>query len=319
VGTWRFDLFWHHLAAIDLISDAPRRCHFHTANTTTAMQVTKNLFGRYSIKYDCPQCKSRLTSPLNDAGKPDNCPDCGAAFLVPGVDERKKVLAERERKLAERRAEKQRRAEKAKQAKEVRDRRRTAELTEIRKLLYKQRMRHAEQQKALEHQRAIEGGTRRCPFCAEEILSDAKKCKFCSEFLTSEILARTPARNEKKKTSVWVWCVLGLLFLAFCSQAATETKRHATGISSSDEHLILGAAQEGVRRILKSPSTASFPSRTLNRAAYAITAHSPDSCTVTGYVDAQNSFGATLRSNWTVDCERNGRFWFARNPVLLGP
>jgi hypothetical protein len=283
------------------------------------MQVTKNLFGRYSIKYDCPQCKSRLTSPLNDAGKADSCPDCGAAFRVPGVEERKRVLAERERELAERRAEKLRQAEKAKQAKEARDRRRMAERAEIKELLYKQRMRHAEQQKALEHQRAIEGGTRRCPFCAEEILSDAKKCKFCGEFLPSDIPVPVSARKEKKKTSIWVWCVLGLLFLAFCSQDATETKRHATGVSSSDEYLILGAAQDGVRRILKSPSTASFPSRTLNRAAYTITAHSPDSCTVTGYVDAQNSFGATLRNNWTVDCERNGQFWFARNPVLLGP
>jgi predicted RNA-binding Zn-ribbon protein involved in translation (DUF1610 family) len=279
-----------------------------------SVQVKKRLLGGYSLVYCCAMCQARLTSPLNDAGKSDNCPDCGAAFAVPGVEERERILGEQERKQAE----KHRRAERAKQAKEARVRRREAERAAVRELLYKQRIREIEQQKELKHQR-VTGTTQRCPICAEDILGDAKKCRHCGKFLTSEISVGAPARKAKKKTSVWVWCALGLLFLAFCSQAATETTRRATGISSSDEHLILGAAQEGVRRILKAPRTASFPSRTLNRAAYTITVHSPDSCTVSGYVDAQNSFGATLRNNWTVDCDRNGKFWFARNPVLFGP
>lgn len=40
--------------------------------------------------------------------------------------------------------------------------------------------------------------TKKCPWCAEEILAEAKKCKHCGEFLASdsrEVGAQTPARS----------------------------------------------------------------------------------------------------------------------------
>ena len=54
-------------------------------------------------------------------------------------------------------------------------------------------------------------------------------------------------------------------------------------------------AEEIVEGKLKSPSTAEF----CEHSEYTITC-SGDTWTVTGYVDAQNSFGATLRNNFTV-------------------
>lgn len=267
-----------------------------------APQVTKNLFGQYKVKYACPHCKSRLASPLNDAGMTDSCPDCGFAFKVPGTEERGRVLAEKQ-----------------KQANVPRSQRDAMKQAELKELLTKQRRRVEAEQKALQHERITESDTKRCPFCAEDILASAKKCKYCREYLTSETRVIAAAGNKKKKTSKWVWCTVGVLFFAALLNSGKLSQQPAAGLSSSDNYLIIGAAQDGIRRILKSPNTASFPSRTLNQAAYSITPHSSDSCTVTGYVDAENSFGALLRSYWKVDCVRNGRFWCARNPILLGP
>lgn len=272
-----------------------------------AIQVAKNLFGRHSVKYDCPQCKSRLTSPLDDAGKQDSCPDCGVSFLVPGVTERREVLAQQERS----RAEKQRRTEMAAKAKAVLEQQKAAQQAKLEEL----RTRHAEHNRALEQQRFSAGATKRCPICAEFIHVNAKKCKYCEELLP--VNPQSSKKNEKNLTKA-LFVLIGLFFVGALIPT-TPIESHRTTVSSSDESLIIDAAQSGVRSILKSPSTASFPSRTFNRDAYVITVHSSDSCTVSGYVDAQNSFGATLRNYWKVDCERNGRFWHARNAVLLGP
>lgn len=62
-----------------------------------------------------------------------------------------------------------------------------------------------------------------------------------------------------------------------------------------DEFDAVVVAEKAVKNKLKSPSTAEFCSHK----EYSITC-SRNTWTVSGYVDAQNSFGATLRNNFTV-------------------
>jgi|GEM_PF-2959289 len=62
-----------------------------------------------------------------------------------------------------------------------------------------------------------------------------------------------------------------------------------------DEFDAVVVAEKAVKSKLKSPSTAEFCSHK----EYSITC-SGDTWTVSGYVDAQNSFGATLRNDFTV-------------------
>jgi len=62
-----------------------------------------------------------------------------------------------------------------------------------------------------------------------------------------------------------------------------------------DEFDAVAAAEKIVKSNLKSPSTAEF----CKHKEYTITC-SGDTWTIKGYVDAQNSFGATLRNNFTV-------------------
>jgi DNA-directed RNA polymerase subunit RPC12/RpoP len=59
-----------------------------------AYRIKKSLFGSRSVQYDCPRCNAALSSSLDDAGKPDTCPDCGARFIVPGAEERDRIRGE---------------------------------------------------------------------------------------------------------------------------------------------------------------------------------------------------------------------------------
>lgn len=275
-----------------------------------ATQVVKGLLGRYSVKYDCPKCKARLTSPLDDAGAADTCPDCGFVFVVPGT-------AERERLHAERQAAVERQCQAAEQAKIAKANADASKREQEAAQLAERRRRQEEHRKALLHQQAIGGDRRRCPFCAEEILADAKKCKHCGEFLAKDT-ATTPT-PPPKKSKKWIYWGFGFLFLLGIANSGSNSRQSGSKISSNDWLPLINAAQQGIRSILKSPSTASFPSPITNSNAYIVDEHSANSCTVKGYVDAQNGFGAQLRSYWIIDCEKNGRTWIATNPVLLGP
>jgi hypothetical protein len=72
-------------------------------------------------------------------------------------------------------------------------------------------------------------GPRKCSFCAEEILADARKCKHCGEFVTATlsrgvgaifatgiviacILAGMQPAPSEGVTAVGVWAIFTLLF-----------------------------------------------------------------------------------------------------------
>ena len=91
------------------------------------------------------------------------------------------------------------------------------------------------------------------------------------------------------------------VFLAGCgaiksssnSSTPTYSKAHK-GLTVDQEAEAIAMAKEMVKAELKAPSTASFP---WDASAYAIT-KSGNQYTVKGYVDAQNSFGAKIRSTF---------------------
>lgn len=66
----------------------------------------------------------------------------------------------------------------------------------------------------------------------------------------------------------------------------------------TDDGLFFVMAQRFVKDRLKAPSTADFP-----WSATAVTPNGHCRHMVLGYVDAQNGFGAMIRSNWIVDLE----------------
>ncbi|MCO6043297.1 hypothetical protein NG895_05205 [Aeoliella sp. ICT_H6.2] len=78
------------------------------------------------VQYECPQCKSPLTSNVSEAGGQDTCPDCGCVFVIPG--EAEKLELERRAALKQRAKieEQQRKNHEAEDAKRRKEQRRKA-------------------------------------------------------------------------------------------------------------------------------------------------------------------------------------------------
>jgi hypothetical protein len=63
------------------------------------------------VLYDCPRCACSLKSNLKNAGKMDECAECGMRFIVPGEAEVKAEKEEAERREIERRETERQEAE----------------------------------------------------------------------------------------------------------------------------------------------------------------------------------------------------------------
>lgn len=100
---------------------------------------------------------------------------------------------------------------------------------------------------------------------------------------------------------VGIIVVFGLLTMARGGKPpAAPTISH----SAPDGSMAHVMAQKLVKAQLKAPSTAKFPS-----AEYTATDLGGGRWRVSSYVDAQNGFGAMLRSQWTVEMEATGETW----------
>ena len=277
------------------------------------VHVKKRLLGGHLLVYGCSKCQTRLTSPLDDAGKSDSCPDCGTTFVVPGVAEREQIHAE----AAAAQQQKMALKEHARQELKLRqDAQRTsqAKVADCR-------------ESAVVTERSCPAppptSTRRCPYCAEEILAAASKCKHCGEFLkgharTQEIQMKKSSWYQPTKAAKYGIALIFLYaFVGALGGGNRESKDSTPGLSTSGKVQMIKAAQRGVRGVLKAPSSAEFPSAGFSTSEYSIEELSTNTYRVRGYVDAQNSFGAKLRNEWEAVCKGSGLDWYAASATLL--
>ena len=87
-------------------------------------------------------------------------------------------------------------------------------------------------------------------------------------------------------------------------------------ISSEQRSWLITAAQMDVENSLKSPKSAGFPGAVLDADKWSIS-RDGTTFTVTSYVDAQNSFGAMIRSNFQVTYEWDGTLENAPIPTNI--
>ncbi|WP_142459659.1 hypothetical protein [Geodermatophilus aquaeductus] len=108
-----------------------------------------------------------------------------------------------------------------------------------------------------------------------------------------------------------VLAVIGLVVAACVSNMNDDNKSSGGG---RDEIGAGVACEEFVKRQLRAPATADFP----NFQEYVVTG-SGDQYTVQGYVDAQNGFGALIRSDWSCSIQRDEEQeqWTLTAPVTL--
>jgi hypothetical protein len=149
---------------------------------------------------------------------------------------------------------------------------------------------------------------KKCIKCEKEIPQKAAKCEFCNS-------------SQVKPKDYLIGCgVLVLIFLLFGSCMAmfdgsdSITAPPMVDVYASNEIQVKQAekikipafaiAQQAVKKVLKAPSTAEFAS--YNNTTSVIW-WKKNTFLVTHVVDAQNSFGAMIRTKFMVELEYKGK------------
>ena len=140
-----------------------------------------------------------------------------------------------------------------------------------------------------------ENATKKCGDCMAEIPLKAKKCQHCGT-----------KQKLKEKIGIKHLLLLGVIVLIFTWLFSFGGNG---GSSSSSTPRIEGSkafviAQNYVEIALKAPSTADFP--TFDYTAQNL---GNGKWKVVSYVDAQNSFGAQIRNDWSVVLIHKGGDW----------
>ena len=118
--------------------------------------------------------------------------------------------------------------------------------------------------------------------------------------------------KDKKRKLYWTLGIIGAIFFLFIigssddsstSNTSNNTVAEQAAPSVPTESQAKIMAQGMVKQLLKSPSTADFPSFDYT------TTNVGNQYTVVSYVDSQNGFGAMIRSSWRVVMTHNGGEW----------
>ncbi|MBF0352282.1 MAG: zinc ribbon domain-containing protein [SAR324 cluster bacterium] len=125
----------------------------------------------------------------------------------------------------------------------------------------------------------------KCKTCGQEVSKNATTCPHCGE--------QNPV---KTKSSGCLLIIVG--FIVFLFIVGLFSKNNNGGSSASAQvH-----CESFVKKNLKAPSTAQFASYSEVK----ISGYGDGPWTVIGYVDAQNSFGAKIRSTYTCTIHYSG-------------
>lgn len=110
-----------------------------------------------------------------------------------------------------------------------------------------------------------------------------------------------PARPKVDKQTIWGGiAILAVLAAILVSCVAIVSKGHDSSSDSRRQVAAFNACKHAVEDQLKAPSSADFQS--VFTADYSFTS---TAVTVSAYVDAENSFGAKIRNNWTCEADVN--------------
>lgn len=128
----------------------------------------------------------------------------------------------------------------------------------------------------------------------------------------------TPVPSKKKNNNLLIFTIVVSLIACGCIAIVifawqSGGSNNSTQVDGTEANIM---CQQLVTDRLKAPSTAKFSDFT-NTQVYNIQGQ-PNTFRAIGYVDAQNSFGAMLRSNYTCDIRYNSGEWAdIRNWTLI--
>ena len=152
-------------------------------------------------------------------------------------------------------------------------------------------------------QKGLSGETKKCPECLADIPKEAKKCSHCGTKQKQSVTA-----GKLILTIIVVGIITSAVLSSGSSSNSSSTSR-ATAVSDTQVNIM---AENYVEQVLKSPSTAEFPTLAFTHSDLGNNKHQ-----IVSYVDSQNSFGAMIRSNWSVVLTYNGGDWANQNNWTL--
>lgn len=131
----------------------------------------------------------------------------------------------------------------------------------------------------------------KCKTCGQEVSKTATTCPHCGE--------KNPVNTQ---VSGCLGIIVAFFVISFFIGIFSGSNTGGNSTPKYDEFLAQADCESFVKKNLKAPSSADFaPHRELH-----ITGSGTGPWTVVGYVDAQNSFGAKIRSTFTCTVHYQG-------------
>jgi hypothetical protein len=150
-----------------------------------------------------------------------------------------------------------------------------------------------------------------CPECRKPISETASACPGCGLTVTPDIVTKQKVKQRKSEqaTARIVFGVVVVAVVLIC-WGGSNLRSAASKPFASDWSTIgydragpIARAECLIKKQLRSPATASFPP---SFDEYTVSNLGGGRWRVSGYVDAQNGFGANIRCTWTVTWQNIG-------------
>ncbi|MBA4376972.1 MAG: hypothetical protein C0401_12490 [Anaerolinea sp.] len=137
---------------------------------------------------------------------------------------------------------------------------------------------------------------KKCQYCTGENSDRESTCAFCG---------RPLPKPASKKLSIWAFLLISLVVIALCIGVASMISGGDSETSISPSESAWYACRQFVEDRLKAPKTADFERYDANK----VTKYNKSEWIVTITVDAQNSFGAMIRSEFICSVRDQGDTW----------